>query len=416
MRMLRIMRLLRIILVWTLVSLFIQTGAYFVLNKKVQAVMSPSIKDPSILRLKATIPGTNFKNVQTSYANDYLAYIENGTLKVFNLVQGKQVFEKKPPSSTDKTLGVLTYQWLPDRNTLIYFYARKNPNEVTTVTVYPTSTTQNSKQSSNSANQTEDPNQKNADPIQPRVEKRYGNPQIIELYSLELPETNDDTPPDDRFNKTIDNIPKGGKIETLVFSTSSNLIFLTVKNNSTQQLMEIDVMKHERTLNKSGETIDNMAASDRYGTLYINSKIGKTHQVVAISGNKRWVISKKSNDRILGIKDGKVYIGEVVNEQLVKIKTATDRSDLISNPPLKTEWEGLIPFKNVRLIIDSKGQVVIYDHQTAYIISDGQMQEIAFDGGENFISLNGTEHIQLNEEGDYTHVEIQPLKPQDQIS
>src|SRR5690606_38225381 len=126
------MRKLRIIFVWTLVSLFIQSGAYFFLNNKVQEVMSPSAKEPIILKLKATIPGTNFKNIQISHANEYLAYIENGTFKVYNLEQGKQVFEKKPPSTSDNTLRVLTYQWLPDRNTLIYFYAKKNPNEVTT--------------------------------------------------------------------------------------------------------------------------------------------------------------------------------------------------------------------------------------------------------------------------------------------
>ncbi len=376
------MRILRIILVWTLFSICIQAGAYFFLDQKVQAVMSPSVNEETIVKLKAIIPGTNFKNVQTSYANDYLAYMENGTFKVFNLVQGKQVFEKELSSPKDKTSGVLAYQWLPDRNTIIYFYANKNI---------------------------------------------YKNQRIIELYSLELPESSDDTPPDDRFNKTIDNMLQGGKIEAVVFSTSSNLIFLTVKNNSTQQLMEIDVMKHVRTLNKSRETIDHMAASDRYGTLYINSKIDKTHQVVAISGTKRWIISKKSNDRILGVKDGIVYIGEVVDDKLVKIKTTTDHSDLIDKPDIITEWEGLIPIEDAHLLIGSKGQVVIYDNQIAYVISDGQMQEIEFEFevGENYvshenyvypanyISQDGTAHIQLNEEGTYTLVELQPLKFKD---
>jgi hypothetical protein len=248
-------------------------------------------------------------------------------------------------------------------------------------------------------------------PVEPRIEKRYGNPQIMELYSLELPESNDnETLPDDRFNRTIDKLPKGGKIEQLVFSTSTNLIYLTVKSPASQQLIEIDVMKDVSTLNKSGETIDNMAASDRYGTLFINSKIGKNHQVIALKGSKRWVISKNSNDRILGIRAGKVYIGEVQNDELVKIKTTSDRSDLTDNPSLKTEWEGLIPFKNVRMLIGSKGQVVVYDHQIAYIVTDGQMKEIKFDGEENYISIDGAELIQLNQQETSTLAELQPLK------
>lgn len=409
------MRKLRIIIVWTLVSLFLQGGAYFILDRKVQEVMAPISIEPITLKLNATIPGTDLKNIQISYAKDYLAYTEDGTLKIFNLIQGKQVFEKKSPSTTDKTLGVLTYQWLPDRNTLLYFYAKKNPNEITKVTVYPPQPKVQTPAPDKF--DLEDPNQKievpKVIPVQPRIETRYGNPQLTELYSLELPESNDNTPPDDRFNQTIDKLPKGGKIENLVFSTASNLIYLTVKNESTQQLMEIDVMKNVRTLNKSGEIVGNMAASDRYGTLYIDSKIGKTEQIIALNGTQRWVISKKSNDKILGVSDGKVYIGEVVNNELVKIKTSSDRPELTDNPTLKTEWEGKIPFTEVSTLIDSEGQVVVYDHKTVYIVAGGKTKEIKLEGLENYISIDGAELIQLNPQGTSTLVELQSLKSKD---
>jgi len=403
------MRTLRIILVWTLVSLLLQGGGYFYMNKKVQGVMAPVVNEPITLNLTATIPGSNLQNIQVSYAKDYLAYTENGTLKIYNLVKGKQVFEKKSPSTTDKTLGVLTYQWLPDRNTLLYFYAKKNPNEVTTVTVYPKATVKVP------VINTEDPNQKieKEVPVQPKTEKKYGNPQITELYSLELAESNDDTTaPDDRFNQSIDNLPKGGKIENLVFSTSSNLIYLTVKNETTQLLMQIDVMKNVRTLNKAGEAIDAMAASDRYGTLYIDSKVGSTNQVIALDGTARRIISKQSNDKILGIRDGKIYIGEVINNALVKIKTTQDRAELTDNPTLKTEWEGSIPFKDdVRMLIGAKGQVIVYDNQTAYIVTAGQLEEVKLQGDENYVSVDGAELIQLTQQGTSTLVGLQPLKP-----
>jgi len=411
---------LRIIFVWTLVSLLLQYGVYSFFNNQIEKVMAPpENSEPITLQLKATIPGSDLNDIQISYAKDYLAYTENGTLKVFNLTSEKIVFEKKSPSADDKTLGVLTYQWLPDRNTLLYFYAKKNPNPVTYVTVYPPKTTVQTP--TIVVPKTEDPNEKvekevpkvvpKETPVAPRTEKRYGNPQITELYSLELPNSDESTVPDDRFNQTIDKFPAGGKIEDLVVSTSTNLMYLTVKNESTELLMEIDVMKNVLTLSKSGESIDNMAASDRYGTLFIDSKVGTTHQVVALEGTTRQSISKDVNDRILGIRAGKVYIGEVENNELRKIKTAPDLAKLTSDPSLKTEWEGSIPFDdNVRTIIGAKGQIVVYDHQTAYIVTGSQLAKVQLHGDENYVSVDGAELIQLTKAGTSTLVELQPLK------
>jgi hypothetical protein len=410
---------LRILSVWALVSLLLQFGGYSLLNNQVQTVMNPVAvaSEPITLQLKATIPGSDLTNIQISYAKDYLAYLENGTLKVFNLTKGKVVFEKKSPSATDKTLGVLMYQWLPDRNTLLYFYAKKNPNPVTSVKTFVQTQT-----STPVEQKTEDPNQKIVKevpkvmpkevPVTPRIEKRYGNSQITELYSLELPNSDETTAPDDSFEKTIDNFPAGGQIKNLVFSTPTNLIYLTVKNESTELLMEINIMNKIRTLSKSGESIDNMAASDQNGTLYIDSKVGTTHQVVALEGTNRHIISKNINDRILGIRAGKVYIGEVENKVLLKIKTTTDLAKLTNSPSLKTEWEGSIPFdNNVRTLIGAKGQMVVYNNQTAYIVTAGKLAEVKLKGDENYVSVDGAELIQLTKQGSSTLVEVQPLKP-----
>jgi len=412
---------LRILLVWILVSLVFQWGGYSLLNKQIQKVMGSTSADsepPITPQLKATIPGTDLTNIQVSYAKDYLAYSENGTLKIFNLKKGKVVFEKKSPSVSDQTLGVRTYQWLPDRNILLYFYAKKNPNEVTTVKVYPpksiTSTT-------SIETKTEDPNQAKIVtkevPAEPRYEKRYGSPQLTELYSLELPNSDEDTAPDDRLNpfdptSGSEEISEGGKIEQFVVATSTNLMYLTVTNGSTQQLMKIDVMKKVSTLNKTRELIDNMATSDRYGTLYVDSKVGTTQQVIVLSDGKRQVISKNANDRIIGIRKGKVYIGEVEDSKLVKIKTTADLEVMKENSALKTEWEGSIPFnEKVRALIGVNGQTVVYDNQTASIISDGHLVDVKLQGDENYVSADGAELIQLTRTGTSTVVELRPLKP-----
>lgn len=246
--------------------------------------------------------------------------------------------------------------------------------------------------------------------VQTKTVPKYGNPQITELYTLELPNSDEDTAPDDRFNQTINEFPAGGKIEEFVVSTSTNLIYLTIKNGSTERLMEIDVMKNVRTLNKTGETIDSMAASDRYGTLFITSKVGGTKQVISLGVGNRHTISKNANDRVIGVLDGKVYIGEVQNNVLVKIKSTEDRSEIKDNPSFQTEWEGSIPFNNVSTLIGSEGQIVIYSQQTANVITAGQLEEIPLLGEENYISDDGAELIQMKKSGTSTIVELKPLK------
>lgn len=364
---------LRIFLVWTLVALLLQFGGYSLLNRKVQKVMSPVASEPITLKLKATIPGSDIKNIQISHAKDYLAYTEDGTLKVFNFTNGNVIFEKESISNYDKTLEPITYQWLPDRNILLYFYAQKDTNEVG---------------------------------------------QITELYSLELPSSDEDTAPNDTLN-TFDppsgseKISDGGEIEQFVVSATTNLMYLTVSNGWTQKIMKIDVMKEVTTLHKlEGELIGTIAASDRYGTLYFDSKVGTSHQIIALEGTERKIISDNVNDRILGIKKGKVYIGQIENNELVKIKTTTDLAKSTNNPSLKTEWEGSIPFDTeVCWLIGAKDQTIIYDNQTAYIVTAGDLAEVELHGDENYVSADGAELIQLTQEGPSTLVEMQPLKP-----
>ena len=124
-----------------------------------------------------------------------------------------------------------------------------------------------------------------------------------------------------------------------------------------------------------------MATSDQYGTLYIDSKLGSIQNIIAFDAGKRKLISRNAYDKVLGIRTGKVYIGEVKNNELVKLKTITDRSNMTDSPSLKTEWTGSIPFKNVSAFVGAKGQVIVYDNQTAYIVTAGQLKEVQIDRG-----------------------------------
>lgn len=107
-----------------------------------------------------------------------------------------------------------------------------------------------------------------------------------------------------------------------------------------------------------------------------------------------------------------MYLGEVENNRLVKIKTTDDLEGMKENPALKTEWQGSIPYPdNISTLIGAQGEVIVYDNQTAYIVGGSELREVKLQGVENYVSADGAELIQLSKAGTSTYVELQPLKP-----
>lgn len=400
--------------------------------------MDPSpVKPPITENLTADIPGINLQDIQLSYAKDYVAYKDSGVLKVFNFKQKKVVFTKAPPSGSGKSMGVLDYEWLPDRNTLIYFYARKNPNPVTYTVVYPpTQSAQTAQANSGNISQelpkTEDPNQAKKSSTTPKVQsnintggegalpapkpkviKHYGNPQLTELYTLTLPESNDTTTePDDRFNQTLTQFPAGGEIEQMAFSTFTNLMYLLIRTGSATELLRIDVMKEVQLLSRAGETITNMTVSDRYGTLYIETKTGGRKEIVALDavhGWKRTLISQNTDYTILGERSGLLYLGDVKNGDIVKILSLTETGTVQAYPNFHTDWTGTIPFEKARVQIGSHNEIIIYNSGKAYIVSNGHVKSVDLHGSDNYISVDGAELVQMTREGNLTHFVLQPL-------
>ncbi|HWQ72885.1 MAG TPA: hypothetical protein VN370_11260 [Desulfitobacteriaceae bacterium] len=403
---------LRIIIVWTIISLFIQFSIYGFTNYQVGKILNP-VYEPITTDLQATIPGTNLENIQISYAKDYLAYKENGVFKVFNLKEQKVVFEKKPEANSEENMGVMGYQWLPDRDALIYLYSKKNPNPVTKITTTKTTSTNKTVTDTNKSTTSEDLNNKAAQTPsqQPKTEIRYNNPWLTELYTLELPSSDELTPPDNRpHDISLDSYPAGGVITQMAFSTFTNLIYITVKSGTNMTLFEIDVMKDVSKLNRSGEYISNMAISDQQGTLYIDSKIGTTRQIVAVKSFDRNVISQDPNDVILGDRNGKLYLGKVTINQLTKISTREDKTNFNEKVNPITIWEGSIPYEDAQVVIGSLGQVIVYNQQTVYIVNNGKVKEVNLQGKESYVSPDGAELIELTQQGDSTLAELRPLE------
>lgn len=417
---------------WVMVSLMLQFAFYFFLNGKVEKIMAPVTAQPIVVEnLEAEIAGTNLENLQISFGKDYLAYQENGVLKVYNLKQEKVVFEKSPQGNSEYDSGVIYYQWLPDRDTLVYFFARKNPNPTTTVIV-PVEEEPTEQGKSNGSNTTspqttepdavEDPNQtpNNGTPVvdkpikkqqKTRTEIRYNNPQITEIFTLELPSSDEDEiAPDDRYNRSIDSFPAGGQINQMVVSTFTNLLYLSIEDKGKHQLMEIDIMKNVRTINRAGEVITQMAASDKFGTLYAKSTSGQTERILALQGWNRKIISEDPKDIILGNREGTLYLGKVQDDYLVSIRSAKENSEE-KNLEFKTIWEGSIPYDDPKgVIIGAKNEIIIYDDKAAFIISEGKDKEVTLSGEENYISTDGVEVIQVTRVGMSTKVKLHPLQ------
>lgn len=403
-------RLRRTLALWTLVSLVLQFGFYTAANYAVVKLMEPSQYLRAVtVSLEAVIPDSRPDNIQISYAKDYLAYMADGYFKVFNLKQNKAVFVKGPTSPKDNSLGVLNYHWLPDRNTLIYFYAQKNPNPYTTVKVSPAP-------SSSPANQStmrqEDPTrpgpEEQGTPAKPR-EVRIYNPQLTELYTLELPGSSENTLPDNRLNLALPDFPAGGKIKQIATSTYTNMIYLTVSSGSSVKLMEIDIMNDTRMLQRSGETILAIAASDHYGTLYVESQTGNSKQILALDGTQRRVVAENEDYAILGDCAGKLYLGEIKQGHLVRILAGKDSSNKKDRIQPASIWQGDIPFSNKLVGIDSEGKIVVFGGGSAYIIRNGRLESKTIGGGEYYLSSDGAELIQLTRQDHQTKVKLKPF-------
>jgi|GEM_PF-405606 len=470
-------RFVRTIAVWTLISLLLQLGLYAFLNHSISAVMNPdslTSSSPVPTTLNTELPDTDLKNVQVSFDRKYLSYISGDKFKVFDIKENKVIYTKEPKSGDPSGMGVLNYQWLADRDSLIFFYAKSNStsgNSSKTKTSASPGKSSSSKsglaKSSASpdkssspkvsssvkakataytgtftamtiAEKHEDPHETDSDAgASPKATGKSSSPsvspnsspspssgsskssssgtssessasgaQITELDTLDL--SAGSSSPDERHYIDLSSFPAGGQILQIASSTYTNLINITVKSGSTVRLLEIDIMNNSKFLQVSG-TIDNIASSDRYGTLYVQSESGKSKQIVSFSGSKRSTVSTDASDIILGTRDGTLYIGQVENDRLVKVLSGAESSDGSKNVSLSQIWEGDIPYSGGHSIIGSDGRVIILLSKTAYIIRNGKSQSVGLNGEKNFVSSDGVEKIELSKDGSNTKVVVEPL-------
>ncbi|MBC8062335.1 MAG: hypothetical protein H7Y18_16930 [Clostridiaceae bacterium] len=115
------MKALKLIIIWSLISLLLQSGTFFLadkyyqktlMNTKVTEELVPKKQEPA--KIPAISIPTTATGIQVSFDGKYLAYYDNTKLTVINCLTGKSNVV-----STEKNSEQLYNKWLPDINSMV---------------------------------------------------------------------------------------------------------------------------------------------------------------------------------------------------------------------------------------------------------------------------------------------------------
>ena len=109
-----------------IISFFAQYLVFALLDRQTGKLLNPSIVIDRAYLVKADI--TDAQNLQLSYNNKYLSFTKENRLEVIDLNQNKPIFDST--IFFDPFKRILSYRWLPDRNSLLVLIDEPNQFEV----------------------------------------------------------------------------------------------------------------------------------------------------------------------------------------------------------------------------------------------------------------------------------------------
>lgn len=385
--------------------MMLQVGFLYYLERQikgdVQAANTPQA--PVIIKTSVRVPDTGVKNLQASFNKDYLAYSDSQGFKVLKVKNGQVVFQENKPPKGD----ILIFSWLPDRNTLLFVTAKPNSaSKTSTVTTKPQTPKQTETQPQPTVK--EDPQSKT--PAPPPV-TRTPNSQITELYAVDLADPAEEAQPDRKLGRRLDDFPAGATVQSIKVSTYTNLIYLLVQTANSQTVYEIDVMMDVRKVHRAGEKISRIVASDKKGTLYLQSTLNGVYQIVAVRHSGREQVLQGHQNILLGVDSGKLLVGQVENGELTKILGLNDLGLEDKNVgKTDTVWSGRIPWKNWDSITVANNFLAFSDGKRVVILDQGKERSVTLHGTDNYLTSDGRESIEVNSNGDGTvQVDFNPL-------
>ena len=313
-----------IIIVLVLVlSFFTQYLIFTLLDWKFSEFLNSSITIDHKYLAKTDI--VEAENLQLSYNNKYLSFIKNNSLEVIDLYKNELVFNSS--LFLDPSSEMLNYRWLPDRNSLLFFSTGSDQS------------------------------------------KTY-------LYSLD-------------FNNyaSTEYIPKLDRelsfsianILNIEMSTYTNNLYVLFEDAKQTRLIKIDIMKSINWLDIPQENIHNIAVTNKYGNLFVETSDNLSKKIILLDGQERKIVSSHPDDILMGTKDNTVYIGRVDNGYLQElyIYNSDEKGGTLINV-----WQGKIPYEKK-------------EQQLAVTFTEGTLTQTQFPEGLIVMSPTGNIYLQV---------------------
>lgn len=303
-------------IIWLLLpSLVLQLAVYALLNWQAEQLLNPSLHINQAYVLKTDL--SQAYGFALSYNKKLLAYQAGRYLEVIDLTTNTKIFSKCPEEDAAKIAG---FAWLPDRNGMVYLIREQNKNAVTSLYSVDFST---------------------------------GSSELNSFESML----------DRKLSLAVNQVLQ------IEMSTYTNKLFILFKDdNQTHQLITIDIMKTLNRVNQQGEEILNIAVSNKFGSIYAESRMGTDKAIDVYQAGSKNPISVDPEDTLLGCRDDKIYVGKISGNILQEVTVY----QVQPSGPAMTEavvWQGEIPYAETETKISSANQVIIKSRGRLDVIS-----------------------------------------------
>lgn len=345
------------------ITIALQLGGYTLLDWQAGQLINPVIKAGKSYAI--TMDLSNACNFALSFNKKYLACLNDEKLIIIDLTLNKVVYTTTGNTGQDPLRSVLTankvleFRWLPDRNALVYL--AEIEHRIGAVSLYSLDLSAGGTKTFSTEGSSKSPGMPVAksdaasDGIQPKLDREIG--------------------------MDVDRI-----IQIEMSTYTNNLFILYEDSKQSTQLMKIDIMKTVNTISLSGEKISKLAVSNKYGIVYLESRLGDDKSIIAIQGGIRKVLSQAPEDVLLGCQEDNVFIGKVGDSQvsassengqvLYEIDryqklsgSSTDGTSNTTEDQKTSLWRGKIPYNDVEAEITTGGQILLLSKERLDVIS-----------------------------------------------
>jgi len=298
--------------------LFVQLVIVVFFNNYAENILSPSLQYDKQYVCENTYINEP-ENLSLSYNNRFLAYINEGSLVVIDLINNNPVLiSNKKFENIPENYKILNFKWLPDRNILLYFCSVKIDND-----------------------------------------------NFIILCTLELIETGEKVTVNNVLEREYSVPDEGYDIEKIQVSTYTNVIYYLSAHNNKKELNKIDLMKNINKINYNDENIIDFFVSNKSGTAYVNSNIKKENHIYELMGNNKNLILEDDSISLLGCINSKVFLGKIDNNLLNEVSyfKEDDKEVKINVWKGKIAANGLETFisDNERMFFMTKDKITMID-------------------------------------------------------